>query len=135
MLAGAGLPHPSFALGNSQPTERISSMLSITESENGGTAELQAGESLRIVLPENASTGYRWELEPIDERLLEPLASEPHYRGPAIGSGGEVAFLFRARQAGETEIALKRWRHWEGDSSIIGRFRIRLVVRPQSGKL
>ena len=49
--------------------------------------------------------------------------------GNAVGSGGEIAFNFKARKAGTGEIALKHWRHWEGDRSVIARFRVRLNVQ------
>jgi inhibitor of cysteine peptidase len=130
LLAGAGLLHPPAAIGQPQSTQDIPAMLSITAADEGRTVEVRVGESIRIVLPENASTGYRWALEPYDAGLLEAQAGEPHYGGTAIGSGGEVEFVFRARKPGEAAISLKHWRHWEGDASITRRFRIRLVVRP-----
>jgi len=39
-----------------------------------------------------------------------------------------VSFTFRAKKSGE--IALKNWRHWEGDSSVTNRFRVRLRIEP-----
>lgn len=50
----------------------------------------------------------------------------PH--GTAIGAGGRRTFRFRARRAGTTDLALKLWREWEGDSSIIERFQVSVRV-------
>ena len=63
-------------------------------------------------------------------RFIEALATEPHYPAKAVGSGGEVAFLFQGKKIGTGEIVLKRWRQWLGDSSVVARFRVRLNVQP-----
>jgi inhibitor of cysteine peptidase len=104
-------------------------MLSLLEADNDRTVDVRVGDVVRINLPENATTGYRWTIDRYDEDIIEALGSEPRYPGNAVGSGGEIAFNFKARKAGTGEIALKHWRHWEGDRSIIARFRARLNVQ------
>jgi inhibitor of cysteine peptidase len=104
--------------------------VSLVETDNDRTVDVQLGETVRITLPENATTGYRWAIDCYDEEFIEALASEPHYAAKAIGSGGEIAFIFRGKKIGTGEIVLKHWRHWEGDPSVTARFRIRLQVRP-----
>ena len=104
-------------------------MLIIVEGDNGRTLDIRVGESVKITLPENATTGYRWAIDHYDEELFEAVATEPHYTGQAIGSGGEVSFIFQARNIGIGEIVLKNWRHWEGEASVTRRFRIHLNVR------
>ncbi len=105
-------------------------MTKLAETDNNRTVDLPAGEALQITLPENATTGFRWAIDKYDSEILEALGSEPHYAGKAIGSGGEVTFAFRGKKAGSGEIALKQWRQWEGDSSIVSRFRVRVNIRP-----
>jgi predicted secreted protein len=34
-----------------------------------------------------------------------------------------------ARRPGRTRVALKRWRHWEGDASIAERFAVTLDIK------
>jgi inhibitor of cysteine peptidase len=104
-------------------------MLLLVETDNDRTVDVRVGDEVRISLPENASTGYRWAIDRYDENIIEALGSEPRYPAGAVGSGGEIAFTFKARKAGTGEIALKHWRHWEGDRSIIARFRARLNVQ------
>jgi inhibitor of cysteine peptidase len=104
-------------------------MLSLVETDNDRTVDVRVGDVVRITLPENASTGYRWTIDRYDEDIVEALGSEPRYQSSAVGSGGEIAFTFKAKKAGTGEIALKHWRHWEGDRSVIGRFRVRLNVQ------
>ena len=105
-------------------------MLLIVEKDNGRTVDIRLGESVRVNLPENATTGYRWAIDRYDEEFIEAVATEPHYTANAIGSGGEVEFIFKGKKIGSGEIMLKQWRHWEGDSSITSRFRLRLNVQP-----
>ena len=105
-------------------------MLTIVESDNGRMVEVRLGEPVKINLPENATTGYRWAIDRYDEEFIEALATEPRYPANAIGSGGEVTFVFQGKKIGTGEILLKHWRHWEGDSSITNRFHIRLNVQP-----
>lgn len=129
-LVAACLVHATSAAGDFDTRSARHPMLSIVETDNGRTANVRLGGLVQITLPENATTGYRWAIERYSEECIEAVASEPHYPANAIGSGGEVAFLFRARKVGMGEISLRRWRHWEGDSSITARFRLRLAVQP-----
>jgi inhibitor of cysteine peptidase len=105
-------------------------MLSLTENDNGRSVELRAGDTVRIGLPENATTGFRWAIDRYDEGLVEPVESEPHYAAGAVGSGGTSTFTFRGKKGGSGEIVLKHWRHWEGDASVTSRFRVRVSVKP-----
>ena len=125
-LVGAALLLPASAVSE---TGKVHAMLSLTEADNDRTVTLHVGATLRISLPENATTGYRWAIDRIDEDVIEALGSEPHYQGKAVGSGGQVAFTFRAKKAGSGEIVLKNWRHFEGDASVIKRFRVRVEVK------
>jgi inhibitor of cysteine peptidase len=105
-------------------------MLTLSETDNDRTVDIRLGETVRITLPENATTGYRWAIDRTSDELIESLGSEPRYTGNAVGSGGEIAFTFQAKKIGTGEIVLKHWRHWEGDASVTRRFRLRLNVQP-----
>ena len=95
---------------------KVHVMQSLTEADNERTVDLRVGESVRLTLSENATTGYRWAIDRLDRDLVEEAGSEAHpSRGP-MGSAGQVSFDFRAKQAGSSEIALKYWRHFEGDA-------------------
>ena len=106
-------------------------MLLIVESDNGRTVDIRLGESVRVTLSENATTGYRWAIDRYDEQLFEMVTTEPNYPKNVIGSGGEVSFVFRAKNPGSGKVVLKHWRR-EGDTSVTNRFRVRLLVEPWS---
>jgi inhibitor of cysteine peptidase len=109
---------------------KVHAMQSLTEADNERTVDLRVGESVRLTLPENATTGYRWAIDRLDRDVVAEAGSEAHPSRGAIGAGGNVTFDFTAKKAGSSEIALKYWRHFEGDGSIVKRFRFRLDVKP-----
>lgn len=103
-------------------------MSSLTEADNGRTVDLKVGETLEVTLPENATTGYRWAVDRLDPGIVEAHESKPIYPSGPTGSAGEVTFSFKAGKAGSGEVSLN-WRHFEGDSSITQRFRVRLNAK------
>ena len=105
-------------------------MVFLVETDNDRTVDIRLGETVRVSLPENATTGYRWAIDLCDKDIVELVANEPRYTASAVGSGGEVAFTFGAKKVGVAAIVLKHWRSWEGDASVIARFRVRLRVQP-----
>lgn len=104
-------------------------MQSLTEVDNERTVDVRVGESVRLTLPENATTGYRWAIHRLDRDVVGEAGSEPHPSGGAIGSAGHVTFDFIAKKAGRGEIALKYWRHFEGEGSVDKRFSVRINAK------
>lgn len=103
-------------------------MLSVANGDNGRRLTLHPGEALRVVLHENAASGYRWELAHLDTDVIELAAASADYANPALGSGGDVEFVFRSKQPGEGRIVLRHWRPWEGEASTVGRFCLAIKV-------
>ena len=127
LLGAILLLHASGAVA--VETGKAHVMQSLTEADNERTVDLRVGESVRLTLPENATTGYRWAIDRLDRDVVDMAGSDSHYGG-GIGAAGNVTFDFTARKAGSSEIALKYWRHFEGDASIVKRFSFRLNVKP-----
>jgi len=77
--------------------------------------EVTAGDTFRIVLEANATTGYRWQLaDKLDEKIVRKVHSR--YRGPIArrpGAGGHEFWRFYAVAAGTTEIRMVYVRSWE----------------------
>jgi inhibitor of cysteine peptidase len=123
--AGACMPGPTRAHNKSSAMVQM-----LTESDNNRTLAIHPGDTLRITLPENATTGYRWQLDRCERDIVGVVAQEPHYNSTVVGSGGMVEFVLQGRKAGACEIVFKHWRSWEGDSSVIARFRLKVNVLP-----
>jgi inhibitor of cysteine peptidase len=105
-------------------------IVTITEADAGTTVKLQVGQAVAVRLSENASTGYRWAIDAADAKLVTPSEPQLPYQSGAVGSGRLVPWTFTARSPGATTVTLKLWRHWEGDASIIQRFRFELIITP-----
>jgi inhibitor of cysteine peptidase len=105
-------------------------MLKLVENDNERTVNIHVDETAQIILPENATTGFRWAIDYCDEQFLEVISSAPGYTPDAVGSVGEVVFIIRGKKTGIGEIRLKNWRSWESDGSVINRFRVRFTIVP-----
>lgn len=101
----------------------------IVETDNDKTLNISLNELLKIKLPENATSGYRWEIEYYNNEIFNDITSDFYYFNGVIGSGGLVVFTLKPKMIGSSEIAFKLWRHWEGESSISKRFHILVHVR------
>ncbi len=132
LLVGAGFIISSPGAASCQKnTKQVTMEHLLVQTDTNRTVDIRLTETVRITLPENATTGYRWTVESYDRELLNELPSEAHYPATTrVGSGGEVVFIFQAKKSGSGDIMLKQWRSWEGDSSAIARFHILLRVLP-----
>jgi inhibitor of cysteine peptidase len=88
----------------------------LVEEDSGGTIVMFAGETFEIVLEGNPTTGYQWEVEPLDTPSLEQIG-QPSYElsSDAIGAGGIYTFRFRAAAVGSTGVRLLYRRSFEKD--------------------
>ena len=97
--------------------------VTVTAADIGKTVDIRQGERVNVKLEENATTGYRWAIDRIEEGVLEledsdfVLASDT-----GIGGGGERIFRFRAKSTGTSHVQLKMQREWEGDVPPIQRY-------------
>lgn len=100
----------------------------LDDADDGRTVELRVGDRLTLQLDENASTGYRWSFEGLDERIVGVREDGYVHRPEAIGSSGAMKWTLEARAAGTTQAKLRLWRRWEGDSSVRKRYAVTLVI-------
>lgn len=103
--------------------------LQLAASDDGQSFEATAGSLVVIALSENPTTGFRWTIDRLDHAVLSQRSSSfEHSPGQRIGAGGTRRLAFETTCPGETTLALKLCREWEGDSSVIGRFTVTLQV-------
>ena len=102
----------------------------LTAADNGRTVELHVGDEVALRLPENATTGYRWAIDSPDANLVDIKEGEYVSTSEKMGGGGEAQWLIKAKTPGATSIKLKRWRQWEGESSVVERYEITLGISP-----
>ena len=113
---------------NSNPSS--GKFVDVDEGSSGQTIHVLPGEAIRVVLRSNPSTGFSWQLGPIEEEVIEFIESgfeaDPH-KEYEVGYGGNHVWKFKAVGAGETELSLVYARPWE-DEKPAKTFKIKIVV-------
>jgi inhibitor of cysteine peptidase len=105
-------------------------VIQLTEAEDGQVINMAQADRLNITLPENPTTGYRWEISGIDAAVLR-LEKSTYALGPhgAPGGGGIRTISFQGLSPGTSSLVLKLWRSWVGDPSVIRRFGVIINVQ------
>lgn len=117
-------------VGNSSIEANAMSAVVIEKDGEGRVHEVDPGDSILLRLPENPTTGYRWEVEFFDNSILGPPDSTFSTSGePSMGAGGIRTFTFEARSPGQTVLRLILKRGWEPQQQAIDRFEITVQVK------
>lgn len=86
--------------------------------ENSGAKNiLKVGETGRVVLKGNETTGYTWHYQIGNEQLLKLTAEKSVPDSSLIGAGSMYYWDFQALKTGNTQITFKYYRDWEGEAS------------------
>lgn len=104
-------------------------MLNIYDS--GKSFEIHLGDVITVHLNENPTTPYRWVLDKETNNNILSFV-ESHYalpENPQFGEGGIRSLIFKTKSEGAATIQLKHWCAWEGESSIIERFEVTILVK------
>ena len=96
--------------------------------DDGTSVTVGAGETVVVRLPENASTGYRWQVSGGEMDNLELLPGSTSYPDRGIGSGGDATFAVRALRAGTARLVLERRRSWTDPSAAVETFEVEISV-------
>src|SRR5689334_14785371 len=104
-------------------------MISLNEQDNNRSIAVQTGDQLLLTLRENASTGFRWRLDPYDENVLslESNAFSPPSTSQ-VGASGNRLISFRAIAPGRTVIRLRNLRSWEPPEKVAAEFAVNISV-------
>ena len=102
--------------------------LTLTQQDNGRLVNVAKGSEILLSLPENPTTGFRWQLDDLAGHILESGESMFEPRSNAAGAAGVRLFHFKVIGEGETKVRAKHWRQWEGDSSVTERFEVTVKV-------
>ncbi|MBI5896866.1 MAG: protease inhibitor I42 family protein [Desulfobacterales bacterium] len=98
----------------------------ITQADRDQERQALPEQRVLIQLPENPTTGYQWQIEAFDPRVLTAAGSDvAASSGGRLGGGGLRTFVFTALAPGRTTVRLRYRRPWEpepqaGESFSIG---------------
>ena len=100
----------------------------LTPSDSGTTIAARPGDEILLRLPENPTTGYRWQVDRASEHLVS-IADAYQPDVPArIGSGGVREFQIRAEASGTVHLELTHRQAWEGEASVTERFTVTIEI-------
>jgi inhibitor of cysteine peptidase len=106
------------------------SQLTITQADAGKSFTVNLRDAIAIFLPESPTTGYLWAIDANNAQIMMPSGDDFAIADDAAtGGGGMRNFRFSAHSLGTVHLRLKYWREWLGDSSIIKRFDVTIVVQ------
>jgi inhibitor of cysteine peptidase len=78
--------------------------------DSGRTVVLRKGDTVRLTLSENPSTGYRWRFRKRATKRVLRLVSSKFVSNPSspgqVGVGGKHKYVFKARRKGRTSFRL-----------------------------
>lgn len=114
--------------------ERI---VTVTESANGSTVNIGAGDRLRVELPSNPSTGYSWQTLELNSWVLartkRPVFTPDWVVGAdrqrMVGGGGKLTLEYEAIGAGTSPVKIAYSRQWETNTAPAKSFQMTVVVK------
>ena len=110
----------------------------LTIRDAGNTLNLKTGDTVRIVLESNPSTGYFWAEDGRPDSDVIRLVSKQFLntaQGKNLsGAPGLMEFIYKAVGSGETGIRLSYKRPWEKKLPV-STFQLRIVIKPETSFL
>lgn len=102
-----------------------------------GTAvqvSLQAGDTLRVVLPSTPSTGYSWRPSGDDTAGAMQVTSSQYKAGqPRPGASGTQTFTLAAKAPGQDHLTLHYTRPWEKNAKPARTYAVNITVETAGG--
>jgi inhibitor of cysteine peptidase len=107
-----------------------SAPLVLTEKDAGTTISLNQGDTLVVALDGNITTGYTWEMLPMNPAVLQQVGiAEVTPDTAALGAGGKIALKFLAVKSGQAPLQLVYRRSFEQDVAPAKTFEVNVKVK------
>ena len=116
-----------FTLIGCSPTTII-----IKENNQEKKYSLKKGDIVKVILNANPSTGYKWQIENIDNskiKIVEETYTANKVQSDIVGSGGNKIYLFKAISKGNTSIEFEYSRPFEKELPSKKKLCINLEIR------
>ena len=101
----------------------------LTKEDNDSSLIVNRGDTLRIILQENPTTGYTWQVDGELPPQLKEVSSEQKktYKG-SLGGAGKRILDFSIEATGKAKLSLKYWQPRSGEASVSERFCVSLEI-------
>ena len=113
------------------PQKSASSVVTITDEDNGKDIDLPAGDTLVLRLKSNPSTGYSWAIkgDALPLRLVKSSTKKNAQTGHAVGAPVTQEFRLTAVSAGMASLTLEYRRPWEYNVTPAKTFNVKVNAR------
>lgn len=103
-------------------------MITVGLSEAGSEIRATANDTIVLRLPENPTTGVRWDFEGLEGPVR--LTGDTYESSPGAGIGAAAVRILTLQPVGlgRVQLELKRWQKWEGASTIDARFKCSVEI-------
>jgi predicted secreted protein len=94
--------------------------------------EAETGDTIRVMLGSNPSTGFQWEEPVISDVIVIRQKGESEYipaKEQIPGVGGNEAWSFNALKAGTSIITMKYSQPWDGGEKGVWRYTLTVTVK------
>jgi len=102
-----------LALGAVRGCTRGAAMIELNEEAAGRPVAAAVGERIRVTLPENRTTGYRWQVGGDCAGILAQEEDQATAGSGQPGAGGTRVWVFAAKTEGRCELRFESARAWE----------------------
>ena len=108
-----------------------SSVVAITDQDNGKDIDLPAGDTLVVRLKSNPSAGYVWAIkgDPSPLRLVKSSTKKTGQTSRAVGAPATQEFRLTAASAGMASLTLEYRRPWEYTAGPAKTFKVKVNAR------
>jgi inhibitor of cysteine peptidase len=106
--------------------------MKLNENDSGKTVEIGVGDELDVMLPGNPTTGYGWELIPLDLNVLSRVKTAFFTNNNMMGAGGVEVITLHAVAAGKSEVKLIYHRSFEHDVEPLKTFELTVIIKKSS---
>jgi predicted secreted protein len=112
-FVGAAFFGVVLALGTGRGCTRGKTMIELDEAAAGRPVTMEIGQRLQIILPENRTTGYRWQVGGGCAGILAAEEDQATAGSGQPGAGGTRVWVFAAKAEGKCELRFESVRAWE----------------------
>lgn len=104
----------------------------ISRNDSGKEITVSRGNLIELSLESQGATGYLWKFERIDPEYVDFVREETTSKSVPGRTGGPVIHIWTllVKKEGLTEIRMSYYRPWEGKSTAVDTFMVRLRILP-----
>ncbi|KJU84691.1 proteinase inhibitor I42, chagasin [Candidatus Magnetobacterium bavaricum] len=123
-----------WSVGYSAMVQSDAANVKLDIGNNGEQITVKEGTIIEIVLEGNPTTGYSWFIQNLETKyvvLISEKTSPKHSPSEyphRVGGSTHFIWHFKTITKGNTEIKLNYYRSWEGISSAVEHFKIKVTI-------